>query len=353
MEPINVKVIQLGKLSTDEVSNILGVANLCQTTFYFDDVEDIKVDISPYRLPNQSFDLDAATEKHVLPKNTDRRPLIILSSEPYGAPPRGAEEDWVYFSGTLDTNVSIISTYLWESLEGPRRLQPYLLFMIGTSLISEYAGIHFHDESKGCLFDFCEEPSDIDLSLKSDSFFCPICQGYINRALAKGDISIDLLVSAMRLINRARGIELSCFISYSHKDEEFVRKLYSRMKAKNIRVWLAAEDLGEGKIYEQLERSIRLHDRLLLVLSHNSMLSEWVKTEIRWAIEDAIRGSANKLLPIRLVKLDAIREWKLFNADSGQDLAHEIRKYHIHDFSDWQNTKAFNQAFKRLMTYIK
>jgi len=352
MESINVKVIQLGKLFTDEVNNILGVANLCQPTFYFDDVEDLKVDLSPYRLPNQNFDLDAVTKKHILPKYTDR-PLIILSSEPYGSPPRGAEEDAVYFLGTLDTNVSIISTYLWESLEGPRRLQPYLLFMVGTSLISEYAGIHFHDESKGCLFDFCEEPSDIDLSLKSESFFCPICQGYINRALAKGDINIDLLISAMRLINRARGIELSCFISYSHKDEDFARRLYSRMKAKNLLVWLASQDLGEGKIHEQLERSIRLHDRLLLVLSHNSMSSEWVKTEIRWAIEDAIRKRANKLLPIRLVGLDAIKDWKLFNADIGKDLAQEIREYHIHDFSDWQNTKAFNQAFNRLMRYIK
>ncbi|RJP59408.1 MAG: toll/interleukin-1 receptor domain-containing protein [Deltaproteobacteria bacterium] len=351
MESINVRVIQLGKLPTDEVNNILGVANLCQNTFHFHEVKDDKVDLSPYRLPNQSFDLDAATEKHVLPKYTDR-PLIILSSEPYGAPPRGAEEDAVYFMGTLDPNVSIISTHLWECLEGLRRLQPYLLFMIGTTLICEYAGVQFHEETKRCLFDFCEKAIDIDLSLKSDGFFCPNCQSYIDQALMKGDISIDLLISAMRLINRARGIELSCFISYSHKDEEFARKLYSRMKAKNLRVWLAAEDLGGGKIHEQLERSIRLHDRLLLVLSHNSMSSEWVKTEIRWTIEDAIRGRANKLLPIRLVTLDAIKEWKLFNADIGKDLAQEIREYQIHDFSNWQDTKVFNQAFRRLVRYI-
>lgn len=352
MKTINTKVVQLGKLPTDEINNMLGVINLCQPTYYFDDVEDIKVDMSPYQLPNNSYDLDAATEEHVLPKYHDR-PLIILTSEPYGSPARGSEEDWIYFSGALDTNVSIISTYLWESLQGERKLQPYLLFMIGTSLISEYADLHFHDETKGCLFDFCEEPIDIDRSLKSDNFFCPACNNYLDRALRQGSISIDQLVSAMRIINRARGIELSCFISYSHRDEGFAKKLYSRMKRSKLRVWLAAEDLGDGKIHEQLERSIRLHDKLLLVLSNNSMSSEWVKTEIRWAMEAAHRENANKLLPIRLAEMDDVREWKLFDADIGKDLAREIREYYIHDFSNWQDMKDFNQAFDRLMRYIR
>jgi len=352
MERISVKVVQLGKLQTDEVNNMLGVANLCQPTYYFDDVEDLKVDLSPYRLPNNSYDLDAATEQHVLPKYYDR-PLIVLTSEPYGAPPRGSEEDGVYFSGALDTNVSIISTYLWENFEGERRLQLYLLFMIGTILISEYAGLHFHDETRGCLFDFCEKPINIYSSLKSDNFFCPTCYNYIERALRKGSINIDQLVSAMRIINRARGIELSCFISYSHKDEPFAKKLHSRMKKRKLKVWLAAEDLGDGKIHDQLERSIRLHDKLLLVLSNNSMSSEWVKTEIRWAMEVAIKENVNKLLPIRIVEMDSIKEWKLFDSDIGKDLAREIREYLIHDFSNWQDMKTFNRAFDRLMRFIR
>jgi hypothetical protein len=348
---VNVTVIQLGKLPTDEVNNILGVANLCQTSFNFHKVKDDNIDLFPYRLPNQSFDLDAVAEKHVVPMYTER-PLIMLSSEPYGAPPRGTEDDALYFMGTLDPNVSIISTHLWASLEGPRRLQPYLLFMIGTTLICEFAGLEYHEELKGCLFDYCEEGTDIDRSLKSDGFFCSNCQSHIRKALKKGDISIDLLVSAMRLINRARGIGLSCFISYSHRDEEFAKKLYSRIKARHLPVWLAAEDMGEGRIHEQIELAIRLHDRLLLVLSQNSISSAWVETEILWAIEDAIRGGTDKLLPIRLVAMDAIREWRLFSADNGRDLAKEIREYHIHDFSDWQDTRAFNKAFHDLMQDI-
>ena len=124
------------------------------------------------------------------------------------------------------------------------------------------------------------------------------------------------------------------------------------MKRKKLQVWLAAEDLGDGKIHEQLERSIRLHDKLLIVLSNNSMSSEWVKTEIRWAMEVAIKEKADKLLPLRLVEMDTVKDWKLFDSDIGKDLAREIREYHIHDFSNWQDNKAFNKSFNRLLKYI-
>jgi hypothetical protein len=45
----------------------------------------------------------------------------------------------------------------------------------------------------------------------------------------------------------------SCFISYSTKDEEFARRLYSRMREANMRVWFAPEDMKGGqKLHEQV-----------------------------------------------------------------------------------------------------
>jgi hypothetical protein len=351
MERINVHVFQIGKLHADEVNNILGVANICQYAFHFEDVEDLRIDLTSYKLPNGSYDLDRVAEQAVLPIN-DIRPLVILTSEPYGSPYRGTEANWSYFMGMVDSHVSIISTYLWENLDGERSLQPYLLFMLGVILISEFTDLQFHEESKGCVFDFCAEPNDIDLSLQSNRFFCAACQNYLNHEIAVGSITLDQAISAMRLINRARGIELSCFISYSHKDEEFAKRLYTRMEAQHLRVWLAAEDLGEGKIHEQLERSIRLHDKLLLILSENSMSSEWVKSEIRWAVDMAAQESMQKLLPIRLVSMDQIKNWKFFDADIGKDLAREIREYHIHDFIGWRNPDAFEASFDRLLSHL-
>jgi hypothetical protein len=70
----------------------------------------------------------------------------------------------------------------------------------------------------------------------------------------------------------------SCFISYSTKDEEFARRLYSRMCDEKLRVWFAPEEMKGGKkLYDQIEQAIQLHDRLLIVLSENSLNSKWVR----------------------------------------------------------------------------
>lgn len=56
------------------------------------------------------------------------------------------------------------------------------------------------------------------------------------------------------------------------------------------------------KLYDQIERAIQVHDRLLVVLSENSLQSEWVMTEIRKAREAEKRENRRKLFPIRLVQ---------------------------------------------------
>jgi hypothetical protein len=64
-------------------------------------------------------------------------------------------------------------------------------------------------------------------------------------------------------------------------------------------------------------------------------------TEIRNARQAEIRESRRKLFPIRLVGFDAIRKWKCFDADTGKDLAVELREYHIPDFSNWKDHDLF------------
>jgi hypothetical protein len=100
----------------------------------------------------------------------------------------------------------------------------------------------------------------------------------------------------------------SCFISSSHKDEELTQRLYSRMREEHLRVWYAPADMKAGeKIHEQVDRAILRFDKLLLVLSENSMGSEWVKTEIYKARQREIKENHRKLFPIRLVHYDEIR----------------------------------------------
>jgi len=78
---------------------------------------------------------------------------------------------------------------------------------------------------------------------------------------------------------------------------------------------------GGRKLHEQIDEAIRLHDKLLLILSPHSMESEWVKTEIAKARKREVRDQRRVLFPIRLAPFETLRDWELFDADTGKDSA--------------------------------
>ena len=158
------------------------------------------------------------------------------------------------------------------------------------------------------------------------------------------------IIDIARALRTGPAIQLhSCFISYSTKDQEFAERLHSRMRQAELRVWFAPEDMKGGDyFFEQIERAIQLHDRLLLVLSEDSIQSKWVEREIRKARKVERAEKRRKLFPIRLVDVKTLREWECLDSDTGEDLAEEVRKYHIPDFSNWKNHDAFERAFARL-----
>ncbi len=146
----------------------------------------------------------------------------------------------------------------------------------------------------------------------------------------------------------------SCFISYSSKDEEFARRLHADLQTKGVRCWFAPHDVQGGrKLHEQIDQAIRVHERVLLILSAHSMNSEWVKTEIAKARKREVEQKKQVLFPLRLVSFETIRDWECFDADAGKDSAREIREYFIPDFSDWKNHDEYQKAFERLMGDLK
>jgi hypothetical protein len=181
-------------------------------------------------------------------------------------------------------------------------------------------------------------------------------QGTIPEAFLRGcGVPDELIKYLPSLIGSMSPIQFySCFISYSTKNQDFAGRLHSKMRDKGLRVWFAPEDIQGGKkLHEQIDEAIRIYDKLLLVLSPDSMNSEWVKTEIHNARKAEIREGKRKLFPIRLVDFDALRDWKCFDTDSGKDLGREIREYFIPDFSNWKDHDSFEAAFARLLNDLK
>src|ERR1700683_648757 len=135
------------------------------------------------------------------------------------------------------------------------------------------------------------------------------------------------LITYIKSLN-AHAVELSsCFISYSSKDDGFATKLHGKLQAQHVRCWKDSEDLKIGdKFQDAIERAIRTHDKLLLVLSETSISSSWVEWEVKRALKKEQEQGSTVLFPVRLD--DAVIE-------TPYAWAAEVRKRHIGDFRKW------------------
>jgi uncharacterized protein YjbI with pentapeptide repeats len=165
----------------------------------------------------------------------------------------------------------------------------------------------------------------------------------------------DITHKLHNLLEINTGLYHSCFISHSTKDEAFVRQLYNDLQENGVRCWYVPEKLkGEQQLYPQIDQAIHFRDKLLLILSKYSLQSEWIDGEVQRARLAEMRDDLQKLFPLRLVDMQAIESWKSLDAKTGNDVAAEVREYHIPDFSMWRsNPNAYRQVFAQLLDDLK
>ncbi len=138
----------------------------------------------------------------------------------------------------------------------------------------------------------------------------------------------------------------SCFISYSSQDDEFAKRLHADLQDNNVRCWFAPDDLRIGdKIRFGIDEAIRIHDKLLLILSENSIDSQWVEQEVETALEKERNEDRLVLFPIRID--DSVFEtkagWAPFVKNSR----------HIGDFSNWKEHDSYKESFERILRDLK
>jgi hypothetical protein len=99
------------------------------------------------------------------------------------------------------------------------------------------------------------------------------------------------------------------------------------------------------RIRARIDEVIRLHERLILVLSANSINSDWVEKEVETAFERERETKSTVLFPVRLD--DAVMESKT-------GWAADIRRSrHIGDFRSWKDHDGYLKAFDRLLRDLK
>ncbi|MDS4019359.1 MAG: toll/interleukin-1 receptor domain-containing protein [Candidatus Competibacter sp.] len=95
------------------------------------------------------------------------------------------------------------------------------------------------------------------------------------------------------------------FISHSHHDKPFVRKLVEDLRGANLHVWLDEQDLAVGdSIIARVSDGLKDSDYLVAVLSRSSMQSKWVQAELNAALSGQLSGKGTAVLPVLIEDVD-------------------------------------------------
>ncbi len=118
------------------------------------------------------------------------------------------------------------------------------------------------------------------------------------------------------------------------------------LQSKGVRCWFAPEDLKIGeKFWHRIDESIRLYDKLLVVLSEHSVTSVWVENEVMAALEKEHQQQKLVLFPIKLD--ETVMQTNLPWA------ANFRRTRHIGDFTNWKHHDDYQKGLNRLLRDLK
>jgi TIR domain len=102
------------------------------------------------------------------------------------------------------------------------------------------------------------------------------------------------------------------FLSYSSKDGPFAERLYQRLDSVGVRVWRDGKELHAGEVFgEKIAEAVKKADYTVVVLSHNSVASGWVKKEVMLANKKENDSGRMVVVPIRIDDCSPPDAWAL------------------------------------------
>ncbi|MGB6068187.1 MAG: toll/interleukin-1 receptor domain-containing protein [Desulfomonilaceae bacterium] len=93
------------------------------------------------------------------------------------------------------------------------------------------------------------------------------------------------------------------FISYSHEDKRIVRRLTDDLRQHGLTVWLDTELVLPGENWnEKLALAVQQADAVIVVMSRNTTVSQWQRSEIAYVLAAQKRDESKRLIPVLVDK---------------------------------------------------
>jgi hypothetical protein len=97
----------------------------------------------------------------------------------------------------------------------------------------------------------------------------------------------------------------SIFLCHSSKDKPFVKSLASKLAAEEIKVWVDEAEIKKGdSLSEKIGSAIDEMSCFAVILSNNSIGSQWVNRELQVVIEKELVEKRVIILPLLLNEVD-------------------------------------------------
>jgi len=143
-------------------------------------------------------------------------------------------------------------------------------------------------------------------------------------------------ISKKKLASKELDKMPSIFLSHNAKDKFFVRELADRLSRLGVKVWIDEAEIKIGdSLTEKIGSAIEKTDFVGIVLSRNSINSQWVQKELQIALQEEFRKKKVVVLPLLLepVELPPFLRDKLY--------------------ADFTSPEKFSQSFPKLLEALK
>jgi hypothetical protein len=193
----------------------------------------------------------------------------------------------------------------WKALSAHERKRVFSDSVINNLLSAMTTGLlhrECHPESRGCIMDWCQAPTDLVAGLRGSFEYCrEDCQP----ALAASPLGSALLATAERLsknpfrVRPLAGGEFDVFLCHNSADKPAVRNIYQQLKERGIHAWFDEKELQPGSVWEQVIQTQLGSINKAAVFVGNQMPQRWHELEYHAILDEFVERKC-QVIPVIL-----------------------------------------------------